>query len=155
MKIAIGADHGGFVLKKEIVQHLEAMDIEVIDCGTYSSRSVDYPDYAVAAAEKVTSGEALFGIVICGTGIGISISANKVKGIRCALCTDTYMARMARQHNDSNMLALGGRVVGGGLASDIVDAFLSFEFETGGRHQTRVGKIMDIEKNRSLEGQDG
>jgi ribose 5-phosphate isomerase B len=151
MKIAIGADHGGFVLKNEIIQHLEASHIEIIDCGTYNCKSVDYPDYAVATAEKVTSGQADFGIVICGTGIGISISANKVNGIRCALCTDTYMARMARQHNDSNMLALGGRVLGGGLAGDIVDTFLSSGFETGGRHQTRVGKIMDIERNLSTE----
>lgn len=147
MKIAAGSDHGGFILKQQIICHLEKKGIEVIDCGVQNCDSVDYPDYAKLAAGYVNSGEALFGIVICGTGIGISISANKIKGIRCALCTDSYMAKMARMHNDANMLALGGRVVGEGLALDIVDAFLDAGFESGGRHQIRVDKIMKLENN--------
>lgn len=147
MKIAAGSDHGGFILKKQIIRHLLEKGIEVIDCGVQNCDSADYPDYARLVAGYVNSKEVLFGIVICGTGIGISISANKINGIRCALCTDSYMARMARMHNDANMLALGGRVVGEGLALDIVDAFLGAEFESGGRHQIRVEKIMQLENN--------
>lgn len=145
MKIAIGSDHGGYNLKEIIIKHLEGKGIEFKDFGTYSSSSCDYPDYGHKVAEAVASGEYNFGILICGTGIGISIAANKVPGIRAAHCTDTFSARAAREHNDANILALGERITGPGLALDIVDAFLAGEFQ-GGRHATRVNKITEIEK---------
>lgn len=144
MKIGLGSDHGGFELKKEIKDHLLAKGIEVVDYGTNSLDSVDYPDYGKKVAEAVINQEVDRGIIICGTGIGISIAANKVKGIRCALCGDTYSARMSREHNDANMLALGARVLGLGLALEIVDTWLSSEFQAG-RHEIRVNKISDIE----------
>lgn len=144
--IAIGSDHAGYGLKTGIIKHLNEKGYMVKDFGTWDGcRSVDYSDYGLAVAESVKSGECEKGIIICGTGIGISISANKVPGIRAALCTDSYMARMSREHNDANILALGDRVVGLGLALDIVDAWLQTEF-IGGRHKTRVEKIMEIEK---------
>lgn len=144
MKIGIGSDHGGFDLKEELKKFMEEREIEVIDYGTYSKDSVDYPDYGKLVAEAVASGEVDRAVVICGTGIGISISANKVKGIRCALCGDTYSARMSREHNNANMLALGGRVLGVGLAIEILIAWLEGKFQ-GGRHQLRVDKIGEIE----------
>ena len=140
MKIGLGSDHGGFELKEEIKKHLEDRQIEVVDYGTHTTDSVDYPDYGKKVAHKVMDKEVDRGIVVCGTGLGISMAANKVEGIRCALCGDTFSARMSREHNDANMLALGGRVTGVGLALDIVDAFVDGEFE-GGRHQRRVSKI--------------
>lgn len=139
-EIGIGSDHGGFELKEIVKEHLEEKGYTVKDYGTDSEESVDYPDYGKAVAKGVVAGEVDGGIVICGTGIGISLAANKVEGIRCALCSDTFSARMSRMHNDANMLALGGRVLGRGLALDIVDAWLDSEFE-GGRHQRRVEKI--------------
>lgn len=144
MKIGIGSDHGGFELKEEIKSYLTGEGIEFVDYGTNSSDSVDYPDYGKSVAEAVVAKEVDRGIVICGTGIGISIAANKVKGIRCALCTDTYSARMSREHNNANMLSLGARVLGVGLALEIVSVWLKGEFE-GGRHELRVNKISDIE----------
>lgn len=144
MKIGIGSDHGGFELKEYIKNHLEKQEIEYIDYGTNSKDSVDYPDYGKKVAEGVVVGEVDRAIVICGTGIGISIACNKVKGIRCALCGDTYSARMSRAHNNANILALGGRVIGMDLAIEIVNAWLSSEFE-GGRHEKRVIKINEIE----------
>ncbi len=145
MKVFIGSDHGGYALKEVVKAHLEAQGYEVVDKGTYDgSVSVDYPDYGRAVAEAVAAEAGSFGIVICGTGIGISLAANKVPGIRAALCTDPYMARMAREHNDAQILAMGGRVVGPGLALAIVDAFFAAEFQ-GGRHARRVGKIAAIE----------
>ena len=144
MKIALAADHGGYALKEELKKHLEKRGIEYEDLGTYSTESVDYPDYALKAAEAVAAGKFDFGIVVCGTGIGISIAANKVPGIRCALCHDTFSARMTRMHNDANMLAFGGRVIGAGLMCDIVDAFLGASFE-GGRHIERIKLIEEIE----------
>lgn len=144
MKIGIGSDHGGYNLKKQVKEFLEEKGIEVSDFGTNSSDSVDYPDYAKKVAEAVANKEVERGIVICGTGIGISIAANKVKGIRCALCTDTYSARMSREHNNANMLALGERVTGVGLALDIVAAWIDTEF-LAGRHEKRVNKISDME----------
>ena len=126
--IAIGCDHGGFELKKKIMAHLDARGLEYKDFGTYSDASCDYPIYGKAVAKAVASGECERGIVICGTGIGISITANKVPGIRAALCTDCFMAEATRQHNDANILALGGRVVGDGLALKIVDTFLDTPF---------------------------
>lgn len=145
MKIVIASDHGGYELKEIIKVYLNDKGYSVMDIGTNSNESVDYPDFGREAGEMVAANKADKGIVICGTGIGISMSANKVDGIRCALCTNEYMAKMAAQHNDANMIALGNRVLGSGLAIDIVDAWLNAQFE-GGRHQTRVNKIMDIEK---------
>ncbi len=143
MKIGIGSDHGGFELKEIIKEHFSSDEIEFIDYGTYSTESVDYPDFGKKTAEAVVSGEVDRAIVICGTGIGISIAANKVKGIRCALCGDTFSARMSREHNDANVLALGARVLGVGLALEIVNTYLTSKFE-GGRHQLRVEKLNDI-----------
>ncbi len=145
MKIAIGSDHGGYNLKDEIKKHLEEKGIEYNDFGTNSTESVDYPEFGMKVAEAIISGEYDRGIVCCGTGIGISISANKVSGIRCAVVTDTYSAAMSRAHNNANVLALGERVVGVGLALEIVDTWLETEFE-GGRHERRVDKITDIER---------
>ena len=145
MKIAIGSDHAGYDLKEEIKKYLEDKGFAVLDKGTNSKESVDYPVFGESVAETVAKGEADRGIVICGTGIGISISANKVKGIRAALCTNEYMAKMARKHNDANVLALGARVLGVDLALSIVDAFLNTEFE-GGRHERRVHLIHNIEQ---------
>lgn len=144
MRITIGSDHAGYPLKEEVKQHLEALGHEVIDQGTHDPGvSVDYPDFALPVARGVADGDFDCGIVICGTGLGISIAANKVRGVRAALCTNAYMARMSRLHNDANVLAMGSRVVGVGLALDIVDAFLDAAFE-GGRHQRRVDKITAI-----------
>lgn len=144
--IAIGSDHGGYALKAEIIGFLKEKNLEVKDYGTCDGTcSVDYPDYGLVVAEAVKSGECEKGIIICGTGLGISMAANKVPGIRAAVCTDCYMARMSREHNDANILALGQRVVGPGLALDIVQTWLEAEF-LGGRHKTRVDKISAIEK---------
>ena len=139
--IAIGCDHGGFELKKKIMAHLDARGLEYKDFGTYSDASCDYPIYGKAVAKAVASGECERGIVMCGTGIGISITANKVPGIRAALCTDCFMAEATRQHNDANILALGGRVVGDGLALKIVDTFLDTPFSEGERHIRRIAQI--------------
>lgn len=145
MKIAIGCDHGGFELKKVIISHLEKKNYEIKDYGTYTAESCDYPEFGQKVGEAVASKECELGIIICGTGIGISIAANKVPGVRAALCSDTFSAHATREHNNANVLALGARVVGAGLALDIVDSFLSSTFE-GGRHENRVNKIADIEK---------
>ena len=142
--IGIGSDHGGFALKEAIKKHLEERGLEYKDYGTYSDASCDYPVYGRAVAKAVAAGECQLGILICGTGIGISISANKVKGIRAALCGDCYSAEMTRRHNDANILAMGARVLGPGLALKIVDTFLSTEFEVG-RHARRIALISDIE----------
>lgn len=144
MKIAIGCDHGALALKESVKKVLAELGMEIDDVGTYTEDSVDYPDVAEQVCGKVVSGEAERGVVLCGTGIGISIAANKIKGIRCALCGDVFSARMARAHNNANVLALGGRVLGSGLAGEIVRAFFTQEFE-GGRHERRVGKIMALE----------
>lgn len=140
MKIAIGSDHGGFHAKGEIIKFLQSEQYEVEDFGTYSAESCDYPDIAHKVGEAVAAGHYDFGILICGTGIGVSIAANKIPGVRAALCGDTYSARMARAHNNSNVLCLGARVVGPGLMEDIVRTYLRGEFE-GGRHARRVDKI--------------
>ena len=142
--IAIGSDHGGFLLKQEVMKYLGEKGLEYKDFGTYSEDSCDYPVYGEAVARAVASGECERGIVICGTGIGISISANKVRGIRAALCGDCYSAEYTRRHNDANVLALGARVLGSGLALKIVETFLTTEFE-GGRHARRIAMISDIE----------
>ena len=142
--IALGCDHGGYALMQKVKEHLTAQGIEFHDFGTYSQESCDYPVYAEAAAKAVTGGECSLGILICGTGIGISIAANKIPGIRAALCSDCFSAEMTRRHNDANMLAMGARVLGEGLALKIVDTFLSSDFE-GGRHQRRVDMITALE----------
>jgi len=141
--IAIACDHGGYELKKEIIKYLESKNMEYKDLGCHSTESVDYPEYGKAVAKAVVSGECDKGIVICGTGIGISIAANKVKGARAALCTDCFMAEATRLHNDANILALGGRVVGAGLAVKIVDTFLHTEFSGDARHIRRIEKLED------------
>ncbi len=144
MKIALGADHAGFPLKEKIKEFLERKGYEVLDMGTHSTDSVHYPNFAEKVARAVQRGEADRGILICGTGIGMSITANKFKGVRAALCTNEYMARMSRRHNDANVLCLGERVLGVELALSIVEAWLEEEFE-GGRHEVRVKLISDIE----------
>lgn len=139
--IALGCDHGGYELKQEIIKYLEANKIEYKDFGCYSEEAVDYPVYAKKVGKAIQDGECEKGILICGTGIGISITANKMKGIRAALCTDCFCAEATRQHNDANVLALGGRVVGPGLAVKIVDTFLNTEFSHAERHQRRIDMI--------------
>ena len=139
--IAIGSDHGGFDLKETIIAHLKEQGIACKDYGCYDKNSCDYPIYGRAVAEAVANGECDKGIVVCTTGIGISITANKVKGIRCALCADTVTAQLTRQHNDANMLALGGGIVGPNLGISIVDTFLNTEFSEEEKHRRRVGLI--------------
>lgn len=145
MKVVIASDHGGFRLKQEIIKHLKSKNIEYEDYGTFSDESVDYPDYGEKVGEAVVSGKFDRGIVICGTGIGISIAANKVPGVRAALCHDCFSAKASREHNDANVLALGERVIGVELAKMIVDIWLETEF-LGGRHERRVCKIGAIEE---------
>lgn len=143
--IAIGCDHGGFNLKKVIMEHLHQNGIAYVDFGTHSTDSCDYPDIAEKVCGAIVSGECDGGILVCGTGIGMSIAANKVKGIRAAMCTDVYSAKMTKQHNNTNVLCLGGRVTGRELAFMICDTWLSEEF-MGGRHQNRIDKITAIEQ---------
>ena len=139
--IAIGSDHGGFTLKQEIVKYLTEKNIDFEDFGCYSEKSCDYTEYGRAVSEAVAAGKYEKGILICGTGIGISITANKVRGIRCALCSDCFSAEATREHNDANILALGGRVVGSGLALKIVDTFLNTPFSNEERHIRRISRI--------------
>lgn len=145
MKVAIACDHAALNLKNNLIKHLIAEGYDVTDFGIHVEGAVDYPDYAIKVAEAVAGGEADRGILICGTGIGMSICANKVKGIRCALCSDTFSARATREHNDANVLAFGERVIGAGLAQDIVDTFLSTEFSGAERHVGRIAKVTAIE----------
>ena len=146
MKISIGCDHGALALKNKVLSHLEAQGHEVTDFGTYTSASCDYPEFAAAAAKAVASGECEKGIVLCTTGIGVSISANKIDGIRCALLSDVWSAKMTRLHNDTNMMAIGAGVVGENLALEIVDTWLGTEFSGDERHQRRIDKLMALEK---------
>jgi ribose 5-phosphate isomerase B len=139
-RIVLSSDHAAIALRQAIAVHLEVRGWEVVDIGPTTPESTDYPKHGQAAAQLVASGACRFGIIMCGTGQGIMMAANKVKGVRCGVCSDTFSARMIRQHNDANMLSLGARVVGEGLALDLVDAFLTAEFE-GGRHQVRVEMI--------------
>lgn len=148
MKVAIAADHGGYKLKEEIKTLLTSMNIHTEDFGCTCEESVDYPDYALPVAEKVAAGEFDRGILVCGTGIGMSIAANKVPGIRCALVHDTFSARATREHNNTNVLAMGERVIGPRLALDIVKIWLETEFQ-GGRHERRVDKITQIEEKHA------
>ncbi len=144
--IALASDHGGYELKEEIKKYLDKKGIPYTDTGCFSKDSVDYPDIVKPALEKVVSGEAEKALLFCGTGIGVSIAANKTKGIRACVCSETFSAEFTRKHNDSNTLCLGGRVVAGGLAIEIVKKFLNTEFE-GGRHQRRVDKLTQMENN--------
>ena len=148
--IAIGSDHGGFELKEEIKKYLTAKGVEFRDFGTHDASSCDYPDIASTVCRSVTAGECRLAILLCGTGIGISIAANKIKGIRAACCSDYFSAKYTRLRNNANVLCMGGRVVGAGLACELVDVFLKSEFE-GGRHALRVGKITDLENEAGLE----
>ena len=146
MKISIGCDHGALDLKNAMVAHLTKKGYEVKDCGTYTADSCDYPEFAEAAAKAVASGECDRGIVLCTTGIGVSITANKVPGIRCALLSDVMSARMTREHNDTNMMAIGAGVVGQMLALEIVDTWIGTDFSHNERHQRRINKVMALEK---------
>jgi ribose 5-phosphate isomerase B len=145
--IAIGCDHAGFQYKEEIKSYLEDKSLQVKDYGTYSEESVDYPDFGIAVGRAIADGECDKGLLICGTGVGISISANKVRGIRAVVCSEPFSAKLSRQHNDSNVLAMGSRVVGIELAKMIIDTWLETEFE-GGRHKRRVDKINEFDNNR-------
>ncbi len=147
MKIALACDHSALELKEQVKQHLTEIGHEYEDFGTYTKESCDYPIFGAAAAHAVAEGKCDYGILICSTGIGISMAANKVKGVRAALCTDCYCAEMTRRHNNANVLCLGALVVGRGLAMKIIDTFLSFSFD-GGRHSRRVGLLSDIEEGR-------
>lgn len=146
MKVAVGCDHGGYVLKDAVVSTLQNLGAEVADYGCFGTESVDYPTFGYAVANAVASGQCDAGVVMCGTGIGISIVANKVKGIRCGLCTNAFMAEMTKRHNNANVIALGGRVVTPNEASEIVKAWYTAQFE-GGRHQNRLDMIKEIEND--------
>ena len=146
MKISIGCDHGAIELKNIVVEHLTKKGYEVADFGTYTTASCDYPEFAAAAAYAVANGECEKGIVLCTTGIGVSITANKVKGIRCALLSDVMSARLTREHNDTTMMALGAGIVGKNLALEIIDTWLTTEFSHDERHQRRIDKLMAVEK---------
>ena len=148
MKIVIGCDHAGYNIKNAVKKHVEEKGYEVIDVGTHSTDSCHYPVYASAACEKILSGECALGILICGTGIGMSIAANKHKGIRAACCSDVFSARLTREHNDANMLCFGERVIGIGTALDLVDAFLDATYLNNGNHVTRVAMLSDIENKQ-------
>ncbi len=143
--IAIGCDHGGYELKNAILEHLKERGEEVLDLGTYNGEAVDYPEIAVKVCAEITSGKCRLGILCCGTGIGMSLAANKIKGIRAAACRETFSAEFTRRHNDANVLCLGGRVIGQGTALKMTDLFVDTEFE-GGRHQRRVDMISALEK---------
>ena len=146
MKISIGCDHGALALKNKVAEHLRSRGFEVLDFGTHTLDSCDYPDFAAAAARAVASGECDKGIVLCTTGIGVSIAANKIDGVRCALLSDSMTARLTREHNDTNMMALGAGVVGENLALEIADVWLGTAFSGDERHQRRIDKLMALEK---------
>ena len=148
MKIVIGCDHAATELKETVKKHIISLGHEIVDVGTYTNESCHYPVYASSACKKILDGECELGILVCGTGIGMSIAANKHKGIRAACCSDTFSARLTREHNDANILCFGARVVGEGLALDLVDAFLSAEYLNNGNHVTRVSMLKDIEDEK-------
>ena len=150
-KIAIGSDHAGFGLKEEILGLLKGLDIDIVDCGTNTTESVDYPDFGARVSELVSSGEAERGILVCGTGLGMSMVANKYPNVRASLCNDLFSAKMSRMHNDANILVLGGRVIGKDLAAEIVKVWLSTPFE-GERHLKRLNKIKKIEEKLNTNG---
>lgn len=146
-KVIIGCDHAGYSLKLQVIEHLKEKGVEYVDVGTNSAASCHYPEFAHAVCTKVQNGEAPVGILVCGTGVGMSMAANKHRGIRAACCSDTFSARLTREHNDANVLCFGERVIGAGLACDLVDAFLDAEF-MGGKHATRVDMFMAFEDER-------
>ncbi len=146
--VAVGCDHGAYYMKEAVKAHLSGLGYEVLDLGTDSAESVNYPEYASAVCNAIRGKKAALGILMCGTGIGMSIAANKHRGIRAALCSDTFSARFTRMHNDANVLCMGARVIGEGLALDIVDSFISAEYE-GGRHGARLDMIAEIEKSEA------
>lgn len=146
--IAIGCDHAGFDLKKEIEEHLNEIEIKFKDYGTFDKKSCDYPDYAKKTCEGVLSGDCELGILICGTGIGMSMAANKIKGIRAAACSDYFGAKFTREHNDANILCLGARVIGPGLACELVDVFINTQFSEGANHIRRISKLSDLDNLR-------
>ncbi len=148
MKIVIANDHAAVDLKKKVAEYIESLGHEVINIGTDSNESCHYPEYGAKAARMVAAKEVDFGVLICGTGVGISLAANKIKGIRCGVCSEATTARLIRQHNNANMIAFGARIVGEELAKDIVKSFLEAEFEGGGRHQTRIDMITAIENEK-------
>lgn len=148
MKIVLGCDHAGVEIKDAVIAHIRSKGHEVVEVGTYTTDSCHYPVYASAACKKILSGECELGVLICGTGIGMSIAANKYKGIRAACCSDVFSARLTREHNDANVLCFGQRVVGIGLALDIVDAFLDATYANSGNHLTRVAMLKDIEDEK-------
>jgi len=150
MRIAIGNDHGAVDLKKHLVGYLEGKGYEVVNFGTDETASTDYPIYAARVAKAVVSGECDRGVLICGTGLGISMAANKIEGVRCAVCSEPVSTRLARQHNDANIVAMGARIIGNVMAEAIVDTFLTTDFE-GGRHQKRVDMIMKLGRGEALE----
>ena len=147
MKIGIGNDHSALELKREVVEHLKAQGHEVVDYGTYTSESCNYPEYGEKVARAIVAGEVERGVLICGTGVGISLAANKVKGIRAAVCSEPVTARLVKQHNNVHIIAFGARIIGVETAKAIVDAYLDAEFQ-GGRHQTRIDMVMDIENRK-------
>lgn len=151
MKIAIGNDHAAVELKFHLMEHLKKQGHEVVNFGTDTDESCDYPDYAVTVGNAVVSGECEKGILVCGTGIGIGIAANKLKGVRCATCADPVMAKLTREHNDTNIVAIGARIVGPAVAEAIVDAFINTKFEGGERHMRRIQKIMNIQDHQSVD----
>lgn len=146
MRVAVGADHAGFPLKDTVIEQLKSLGHEVIDCGTHSTDAVDYPDFAQAVAEKVGSGETERGIVLCGSGVGATVAANKVPGVRACLCHDTYSAHQGVEHDDLNVLCLGARIIGSELAREIVRAFIGAKFSGEERHRRRLKKVLEIEK---------
>lgn len=148
MRVAVGCDHGGFPLKQTILEAVQGLGHETLDCGTYSEDSVDYPDFASAVAKALVDGEADRGIVLCGSGVGAAVAANKVDGVRAGLCHDTYSAHQGVEHDDVNVLCLGARIIGASLATEIVEAFLSAEFSAEERHRRRLDKVLELERTR-------
>ncbi|MCS6859360.1 MAG: ribose 5-phosphate isomerase B [Abditibacteriales bacterium] len=151
MRVAVGCDHAGFPLKDTVIEQLQSLGHEVIDCGTHSTEAVDYPDFAQAVAEKVSGGEAARGIVLCGSGVGATVAANKVVGVRACLCHDTYSAHQGVEHDDLNVLCLGARVIGPELAREIVRAFVGAQFSGEERHRRRLNKVLEMEKKYAGE----
>ncbi|MEM6688874.1 MAG: ribose 5-phosphate isomerase B [Planctomycetota bacterium] len=147
MKVALGGDHAGFPLKQQIIEHYGGRLTELLDCGTHGTESCDYPDFAISVSKAVLEGTVERGIVVCGSGVGVSVAANKIPGIRAAICHDTYSAHQGVEHDDMNVLCIGGRIIGSELAFEIIDAFLGASYTPGERHQRRLDKVLAIEKN--------
>jgi ribose 5-phosphate isomerase B len=146
LRVALGGDHAGFALKQAVAEHYGDRLTSLIDCGTDSTESCDYPDFAIAVSREIIQGRADRGIVVCGSGVGVSVAANKIPGIRAAICHDTYSAHQGVEHDDMNVLCIGGRIIGSSLAMEIIDAFLAANYEPGQRHARRLDKVLEIEK---------